>query len=296
MAVATTITQAFREYAANLELPDRQQALVSDRRTNVVRALRNTLSLHNEESRVIGSWDRHTLTRYLSEGDVDVMVILHYGNNKQWDSPMGTISALDRFRSILDVAYPYTTKRRDRNCITMSFSEFRLDVVPAFKHDHGYYRIPDSVRRRWVPTNPIAFADRLTAVNRVMDGSFIPVIKMAKGWNREVGWPIRSFHLECLLHNHFRHYAQAYTYPFMLKMFFGDLAANLAIRCYDPVQGDQVDAYLDEGGRRTRSGAISKARAAANAAEEAYNDQDRYPSVAVNEWKALLGEFFPAYG
>jgi hypothetical protein len=294
--VATTIPQAFREYASNLELRERQQSLVSQRRTNVVAALRRRLSLHNEESKVIGSWDRHTLTRFLSEGDVDVMVILHYGNNQQWDTPSGTASALDRFRLILDDAYPDTAKRRDRNCITMQFTEFRLDVVPAFKNDNGYYRIPDSVRRQWVRTDPFTFAQYITTVNTAMDEDFVPLIKMVKGWNRNVGWPIRSFHLECLMYNRYRYYSDSYTFASMLKSFFDDLPGYLRRACYDPVQGDQVDTYLDEGGRRTRAGAISKAQAAARAAAEAYADQDRYPSVAIREWKALLGEFFPSYG
>lgn len=294
--MATTISQAFREYSSNLELPDRQQSRVSERRGNVVAALGRRLSLHTEVSKVIGSWDRHTLTRYLSEGDVDVMVILHYGNNKQWDTPSGTLSALERFRSILDDAYPGTAKRVDRNCVTMRFSEFRLDVVPAFKNDGGYYRIPDSVRRQWVRTDPFTFAQRITAVNTAIDEDFVPLIKMVKGWNRNVGWPIRSFHLECLMYNRYRYYSDSYTYASMLKYFFDDLPGYLRRACYDPIQGDQVDTYLDEGGRRTRSGAISKAQAAARAATEAYEDQEKYPSVAIREWKELLGEFFPAYG
>jgi Second Messenger Oligonucleotide or Dinucleotide Synthetase domain len=293
--VATTIIQAFGEYASNLELRDRQQSLVAQRRANVVSVLRRRLSLHTEESKVIGSWDRHTVTRFLSEGDVDVMVILDHYSHQHWDTSGGTISALDRFKAILDDAYTTTPKRRDRNCITMHFNEFRLDVVPAFKNV-GYYRIPDSVRRQWVRTDPFTFAQRLTRVNTIMDGAFVPLIKMVKGWNREVGWPIRSFHLECLLYDHFSRYAKAFTYPFMLKMFFETLPINLAVACYDPVEGDRVDTYLDEGGRRTRSGAISKARAAAKAAAEAYEDQDKYPSVAIREWKALLGYFFPDYG
>jgi hypothetical protein len=294
--MATTIPEAFREYASSLELEKRQQSLVSQRRTNVVAALRRKLSLHDEESKVIGSWDRHTLTRYLPEGDVDVMVILRYSHNKQWDTPSGTVSALDRFRAILDDAYPDTTKRRDRNCITMQFSEFRLDVVPAFKWNGGYYKIPDSVRRKWAPTDPFTFAEYITEVNAAMDGTFVPLIKMVKGWNRNVGWPIRSFHLECLLYYHYEFYNKSYNYPSTLKVFFNALPDYLRKPCFDPVQGDQVDTYLDEGGRRTRAGAVSKARAAAKAATEAYEDQGEYPALAIDEWKELLGEFFPAYG
>jgi hypothetical protein len=237
------------------------------------------------------------MIRYLSEGDVDVMVVLHYGNNEAWDTPDGTIKALDRFRAILDEAYPGTQKRRDRNCITMGFSEFRLDMVPAFKTNSGYYNIPDSVRKEWVATDPFTFADKITEVNKNMDGTFVPLIKMVKAWNRNVGWPIRSFHLECLLYNRYRTYTEGYTYSSMLKFLFAALPGYLAGTCYDPVTQDRLDGYLDNEAQKTRREiAIEKAQAAAEASQEAFNDQDRYPSLAIGEWKSLVGEFFPSYG
>lgn len=295
--VATTITNAFSEYASNLEITDYQTGLVSSRRSNVVSALKKNLSLLPQESKVIGSWDRQTLTRYLPEGDVDVMVILHYGDNKDWCTSSGTISVLNRFKAILDEAYPNTTKRRDRNCISMQFSEFALDVVPAFSWEGGYYKIPDSVRQLWVPTDPIKFANKITDVNKAMSKTFVPLIKMVKGWNRHVGWPIRSFHLECMMYHHYKAYTQSYTYPSTLKIFFQALPGYLSSACYDPVMGDRVDTYLNNNAAYTkREIAIDKALKAADASKEAFDDQEDYPSLAIGEWKKLFGEFFPSYG
>jgi hypothetical protein len=300
--VATTINQAFSEYRTNLEIKDRQVSLVSTRRNNAVAAIAKKLSLYpNTPSKLIGSYDRHTLTRYLSEGDVDVMVILHYGNNEGWDNADGTIKALDHFKSILDAAFPNTYKRRDRNCISMQYSEFRLDMVPAFSVNVGgyvsHYKIPDSIRRQWVRTNPFTFAEKITQVNSDMGKSFVPLIKMVKGWNREVGGPISSFHLECMMYNRYSSYTQGYTYPSMLKVFFENLPGYLSQPVYDPVMGDRVDTYLDNSALKTkRQIAIEKAQSASAAATEAFEDQERYPAVAIDEWKALLGEFFPSYG
>ncbi|GIW04295.1 MAG: hypothetical protein KatS3mg059_0915 [Thermomicrobiales bacterium] len=296
--MATTVTQAFNEYKSNLEISDWQASRVSTRRENVVKALSAKLSLHPDQpSLVIGSWDRRTLTRYLSEGDVDVMVPLHYDKHKDWDSAEGTIKALDRFRAILQDAYPDNTLRRDRNCITIQFSEFRLDVAPAFRNTGGYYRIPDSIRQLWVPTNPFKFAEKVTERNKTMGYTFVPLIKMVKGWNRDECWPIRSFHLECLMLDYFRTYTKGYSYPFMLRSFFEALPTYLRNAIYDPVMGDRVDTYLDNNASPTkRQIAIEKAEAAAAAAKEAYEDQDKYISVAINEWQKLLGEFFPKYG
>lgn len=296
--MATTILQAFQEYASNLEITDRQIDLVSQHRNNVVAAIKEYLSLYPTPSMLIGSYDRKTLTRYLREGDVDVMVILHYGNNKGWDNPEGAVKVLDRFKSILENQYPNTPKRRDRNCITMQFSEFRLDVVPAFRHETGYFKIPDSVDQRWLMTNPKLFSEKISNINRSMNGTFIPLIKMVKGWNREVGWPIRSFHLECLMHYHYQAYTTGYTYDSMLQIFLQRLPGYLSSPCFDPVMGERVDTYLDNNASKTkRQIAIEKAVVAAEASKEAFEDLEKYSSViAIREWKNLLGEFFPNYG
>ena len=150
----------------------------------------------------------NTLTRYLSEGDVDVMAILHYGENKQWDSAAGTTATLSKFQSILEEAYSSTDVGIDENCVVMRFAEFRLDVVPAFKFKEGHYSIPDTGEGKWRKTNPVAFAERITAVNKIMDGDFVPLIKMVKGWNRNEGWPIKSFHLECMMYGRDKSYTK----------------------------------------------------------------------------------------
>ena len=302
--MATTIVQSFKDFSSNLEITNWQTGLVSDRRTNVISAIKKELTLlTGEESRLIGSYDRHTMIRYLKEGDVDVMVVLNPGDNNQWfDLPGGAIKALDRFRSILTNAYPKTCIRRDQNCITMSFSEFRLDVVPAFKSNAGHYSIPDSVGQiEWVSTDPLKFAEKITEANNgKMNKTFVPLIKMVKAWNREVGHPIHSFHLECIMYNRYRSYTVSYTYASMLRCFFADLPGYLAAACHDPIMNVRVDTYLDNDAKVTlRETAIKKATTAAEESAIAYADQAKYsdcPEIPITKWKLLLGQFFPTYG
>ena len=74
--MAITIKESFKEFASNVNITDRQETVVANCKNNVVAKIKAKLSLHPEEARVIGSWDRDTLVRYLSEGDVDVMIVL----------------------------------------------------------------------------------------------------------------------------------------------------------------------------------------------------------------------------
>lgn len=295
--MATTVRESFRQYASNLNITDRQSTAVTNSKNNVIREVATELSLHEEKGRVIGSWARDTLTRYLSEGDVDILIVLNYTKHSQWHSAEGTVSALTRFKNILQKAYPDTPCRVDRNCVTMKLSQFRLDIVPGFRYNDGTYIIPDTYQKRWLRTDPIAFASKITSVNKNMSGTFVPLIKMVKGWNREAGWPVRSFHLECILYGHYKSYTQSYTYSSTLDAFFSNLPYYLSNPAYDPVTGERVDSYLDNNALITdRTKAIEKAKKAAARAKEAYGDEEKYPALAIGEWKALFGEFFPAYG
>lgn len=296
--MATTIKESFRQFSSNLNITDKQTEVVSTCRKNVVGKIGEKLSLHSDQpSKLIGSYDRDTLTKYLSEGDVDVMVVLHHGNNEDWDNDDGVKKALNKYKTILEEAYPKTTCSIDRNCVTMKLSQFKLDVVPAFRYTDGYYTIPDTYRGKWLKTDPVRFAEEITRINKNMDGDFVPLIKMIKAWNREYKKRLRSFHLECMVVNHYSDYSESYTYDSMLNVFFSKLPGYLKSATYDPVAGDRVDLYLDNeslGNKRTDF--VARAEKAAAQAKEAYEDEEEYPSVAIGEWKELFGEFFPTYG
>lgn len=299
--MATTIKESFRQFSENLNITDRQTTTVSNCHKNVVDAISNKLSLNAAQpSKLIGSYDRDTLIRYLKEGDVDLIVILHYGQNKQYDSKEGVDNVLARFKSVLKEAYPDTECVIDRNCVSMKLSQFKLDVVPAFKYDSGGYSIPDTYRGQWIQTNPVKFAEKITEINKQMGDSFVPLIKMIKGWNRTYPKRLRGFHIECMMINHYRSYTQSYSYDSMVKVFFSNLPGYLNSPSYDPITGDRVDLYLDNSSLGyNRSTMVSRANKAYEKALEAYEDANKYPStisISIGEWKALMGEFFPAYG
>ncbi|MDP3736573.1 MAG: hypothetical protein Q8R02_04240 [Hyphomonadaceae bacterium] len=300
--MATTVTQSFAEFSTNTNITDRQAQTVSACRSNVVAKLKAEISLYDQESLLIGSYDRDTLPRYLNKGDVDVMVVMHYTNNQGWYSADGTAYALQKFQRVLAAAFPQTPCGVDRNCVTLKYTQFRLDVVPAFYFTDGHYRIPDTYRREWLPTRPKEFRERITAINKNMDGSFVPLVKMIKAWNAQ--WTttrIRSFHLECMIAHACAQYRQRYSYNSLMPVVFNGLATYLAGAIYDPISGDRLDAYLDNNTQPTdRQTLVKRAQTAAKAAADAEQMGNymggAYARTAIDQWKALFGEFFPVYG
>lgn len=300
--MAMTVTQSFAEFATNTNITDRQAQTVSGCRYNVVEKLKSEVELHPDQpSLLIGSYDRDTLPRLLSKGDVDVMVVMHYTHNAGWHTADGTTYALQKFQRVLAAAFKDTPCGVDRNCVTLKYSQFRLDVVPAFYFNDGSYAIPDTYRRAWLPTQPKQFKERITALNKSMDGSFVPLVKMIKAWNAQ--WTttrIRSFHLECMIALACAQYTQRYTYSSLANVVFASLATYLAGPIYDPVSGDRLDQYLDTSSQPSdRVTLVRRAQAAAKAAEAAENAGNSIgslPKTAIDQWKAIFGEFFPAYG
>lgn len=296
--MAYTIKESFRIFKENLEITDRQLTIVSNCKTNVVKTLQDSsISLHEKKSLVIGSYDRYTLIKPLSSGDVDLLIILHYGNNKEYDNAEGTIKMLDRFKYALEQKYKTTEMRRDRNCITMKLSEFSLDIVPAFSNKDGYFTIPDSIDKVWLKTNPIKFAELLTSVNSSMDGTFKPLIKMVKAWNISQGKPLRGYHIECLMYHRYKSYIQSYTYDSMIREFFNSLSFYLNSYTLDPVMGGYVDSYLGSFNDQKRINVIERARIAYERSKLAveYAEKENIED-SIRLWRQIFGDYFPAFG
>ncbi len=106
---------------------------------------------------------------------------------------------LDKVRRVLLKTYPKTPKiSRNGQAVTITFTDFLVDVVPAFNRRGGGYLIPNSITKSWIETNPQAHIDVMREQNRRHNGDLIPIVKMIKAWNRNINDAFVSFYLELL--------------------------------------------------------------------------------------------------
>ena len=83
----------------------------------------------------------------------------------------------------------------------------------------GDYEIPDKVTGTWIKTNPEKHKEQATAKNKELDGRWVPLVKMVKGWNRANGKPIKpSFLVEVMAEDLV--VAPFSTYPEEVRNFF----------------------------------------------------------------------------
>ncbi len=192
--VARTIAEGFQKFRENLSITDLQEETVSIRQQNVRDAMENGMTVL--DSFLTGSYKRHTMIAPLSRADIDIFIVL----DSSYYSQDGQGSLLDRVKYALKKTYPKTPDiSRDGQAVTITFTDFKVDVVPAFNRRGGGYLIPNTVLGKWISTNPKDHIEIWSKANKEHNDDLVLLIKMIKAWNKENGEALTSFHLECLI-------------------------------------------------------------------------------------------------
>lgn len=292
-----TTAQAFDKFPQRLELGDTEKKDAARRQKDVRDCIREGFDLKADF--LSGSYSRHTKTKPLK--DVDVMFVL--GDKEKWrrdKPPIETLQALEKclkkkFREPGQVEI-------GRRSVTVEFEKIyypenhdgnvlSIDAVPAFECGGGDYEIPDKDTGNWIKTNPETHSEQATAKNKDLDQKWVPLVKMAKGWNRANGKPIKpSFLIEVMAEDLVE--APFSTYPDEVRNFFAAMEANLARKWADPAAlgppvSDQMTPNLITEARKALQEAQRKATLARRAEETGRQGE------ALRIWREVLGDYFP---
>ena len=197
--MTTTIEGAFREFKSNLEPTGLQKTTISSRQQSVRDAVSKELSV--SDSFLAGSYSRSTMIAPLKEADVDIFIILDNEYFYHYDGKNGgQAGLLDLLKRALKRTYTKTPDiSRNGQAVTITFTDFIVDVVPAFDIKGGGYLIPNSISQNWISTDPKKHVEMWTAENQAHNGNLVPLIKMIKRWNKMINNYFMSFHLEVMV-------------------------------------------------------------------------------------------------
>ncbi len=284
--MARTIGEGFRKLRENLEITGLQEATVSTRQKNVRAALEGDFVV--KDSFLTGSYRRNTMIAPLSTADVDIFIVLA----PKYYSPNGQAALLESVKAALRKTYSKTPEiRPDGQAVTIVFTDFKVDVVPAFVRNGGGYLIPNVSLGRWIGTDPKMHVELWTASNKWHNGDLVPLIKMLKGWNKSRA-VFKSFHLEALT----RHVLTNVTisnFPSGLRYVFDKARDLIKVKLPDPAgYNDDVGAHVNT--QAVMDGIIEKLTYAYDVAVEA--ERLGESAAAFDKWRILLPDYFPAYG
>lgn len=293
--MARTIVASFDGLKRNLEITGLQESSVSGRQQSVRAVLDAGLTVVG--SFLTGSYSRQTMIAPLSEADVDIFVVLNSKYYHNYNGQNGSQAGLlDLVKRTLRSTYTRTPDiSRNGQAVTIRFDDFTVDVVPAFNRQGGGFLIPNSRSQSWISTDPKKHVELISTANKTHAGDFIPLVKMIKGWNRSSGRYFNSFHLEVMMLRVLEG-IRITDYSSGARFFFDKARALIPLKCPDPAgYGSDVGAYI---GTQTQiEEATAKLQLAYERAVRAEDFARRGNIIdAVEMWRKVFGDYFPAYG
>ena len=287
--MATTIYQGFEKLKQNLQISTLQTETVSTRHSNVRSAIESEMKVLN--TFLTGSYKRSTMIAPLKEADIDIFVVL----DPSYFSQDGQASLLDKVKRVLKKEYPKSPKvSRNGQAVTITFTDFQVDVVPGFNRKGGGYLIPDSVGNRWIGTDPKKHVEIWAEQNKLHSGKLVPVSKMLKGWNVKHSSLFRSFHLEAMTQQILKGVTIS-DFPSGVQFVFNKARTQFSYQSDPAGYTGNVADYLDT--QSKRDSVKQRLQSAYDHASKARElESSGRIAEATKQWQIIFGTYFPAYG
>lgn len=285
---------AFEKFRQRLELSETERKDAAKRQTEVRECIREAFDLTTDF--LSGSYKRNTKTKPLK--DVDVIFV--FGEDEKWRRQKPPIDTLTAFEKRLKECF--ADVEVNRRSVTVEFEKsyypddhegkvLSIDAVPAFECAGGNYEIPDKVTGTWIKTNPEKHQEQATSKNKQLGGTWVPLVKMLKAWNRANGKPIKpSFLLEVMAQNLVD--PPFSTYPDEVRNFFASAADGISRAWPDPAGlGPPVSDQMTPDRIREAQTALQEAQRQATLAFRA--EATGRQGEALQIWRNILGDYFP---
>lgn len=235
----------------------------------------------------VGSFGRKTGIDGIS--DLDMLYIMPkgkwetYKDNKQ-------LKLLQDVKDAILARYPTTAVRVDRLVVTVTYTNFYVEVQPVFEQDDGSFKYPDTKNGgSWKITKPRKEMRAFAELDVQKNSNLRPLSKMARAWRNKHGVVMGGLLIDTLTYNFLNSTSEYDTksflyYDFMSRDFFKYLS--------ELPQQDRYNAPGSNQHVKVKKSFQRKAKKAYNLCLEAIEAEK---SSSVNKkWKKVYGRAFPA--
>ena len=148
---------------------------------------------------MVGSMGRNTSIK--GESDIDVIYELPDGVFERFDDyeSNGQSQLLNEIRDVLKEKYPSTDIKGDGQVVVISFTKYKIELVPGFKQDNNSYKYPDTHDSgSWKITKPILEIEE--ANNMINNTStYRDICQMIREWKANNGVTICGLLIDTLI-------------------------------------------------------------------------------------------------
>jgi hypothetical protein len=235
----------------------------------------------------VGSFGRKTGINDIS--DLDMLYIMPKG---KWDTYKDgkQMKLLQDAKNAIKARYRSTTVKVDRLVVTVTYTNFHVEVQPVFEQDDGSFKYPDTKGEgSWKITKPKEEMAELAAMDVAKNSNLRCLCKIARSWKNKHGLEMGGLLIDTLAYNFLSSTDEFdsksfHYYDLLSRDFFGYLA-NL------PEQTE----YAAPGSRqrvRVKNKFQGKAKKAHRLCLEAIEAESQ--KNANDKWRKVYGHQFPA--
>lgn len=290
-----TVGTRFSQFLSNLMLTPDQRSDGQVKHTGVRQCLDSWYygSAYAGNGILVGSWGKSTEIR--PPRDIDIIFVLPKEVYDRFNTRPGNKQSqlLQEVKAVLQKTYPSTVMKGDGQVVSVPFTSYAVEVVPAFLRTGGQYYICDTNNGgRYKTTDPNAEIAKVKSSNDTTSGNTRDLIRMLKCWQTYCNVQLRSFLIELLVIEFLDTWENrgktTVYYDWMVRDFFNFLKGKSSWNSVT-VPGTYETIYL--GDSDWKSKAESAHTRAAKACDYEQSDSTGY--YAGVEWQKIFGTDIP---
>jgi hypothetical protein len=217
-----TVSEMFSAFIDNLIVSNTDT--ISQRYGEVTAALnkqfRDTES-KTDNSLQVGSFGRKTAIDGIS--DLDMLYIMPKSSWDDYKDENGVRRILGKVRDAILARYPRTEVKVDRCVVSVSYTNFHIEVQPVFEQDDKTYKYPDTYDEQWKIVKPRQEIYAIAQKDGQTNGNFRKLCKMARAWKNKHGVGVGGLLIDTLA---YRFLAQLRKYDNVSFSAYGELSRD----------------------------------------------------------------------
>ncbi|MFJ8072262.1 nucleotidyltransferase [Peribacillus sp. NPDC096447] len=180
---------------------------------------------------IVGSLGRRTAIRGVS--DLDMLFVMPKSKFKQYDEHKGNgqSALLQDVKAQIKIKYPHESIKvhGDGQVVVITFSNYEVEVCPAFENTDGSYKYPDTHDNgKWKRTDPMVEIGESEYMIDHTNEHFKYICQMVRAWKNNIGFKMGGLLVDTLVHKFLTNYPQYQTATFEDYLFlFKDLFCYL---------------------------------------------------------------------
>lgn len=288
------LAQSFEEFVNSLQLDNLDD--INTKFKTITKRLNMSYydgsTSEEEHGYKVGSLGRQTAIRGIS--DMDMLFVLPESKYTQYDhyESNGQKALLQDVKK--ELRKRYTNEkiivRGDGQVVVITFSNYEVEVCPAFENEDGSYTYPDSNGGgKWRRTDPMVEIGESEYMIDHTNYHFKYICQMVRAWKNNIGFKMGGLLVDTLVHRFFGKYPAYVTatfedYLFLFKDLFSYLKGQNKEQKYWRALGSKQPVY-------------DKGKAFIGKAEKAYNkikDLTEESEDLYEKLQEIFGIKFPA--